>query len=185
VRCGTGLARLAGEVKTDGGKGLAVGRGSGLDGGVQSSGPPPHPQLIQDAEHLKLLSVFHYVLAGLTALGGFFPLMYVAMGAMMVSGAFSGGGSAGAPPEAFGWFFVVIGALFSLLLWAFAVTLFLTARALAARRNRIFCLVIAAISCAGFPLGTALGVFTILVLQRPSIRHLFDGPPAEGGYLNR
>ena len=139
---------------------------------------------MQDAEHLKLLSVFHYVLAGLTSLAGFFPLIHVAMGAMMLSGAFSGGPSAGAPPEAFGWLFVAIGGLFSLLLWTFAVTLFVAARALAARRNRIFCVVIAAISCAGFPLGTALGVFTILVLLRPTVRALFDGPP-EGGYLNR
>ena len=184
MRCGTGLARLAGEVKTDGGKGLAEGRAGGLDGGVQASGPPPHPQLMQDAEHLKLLSVFHYVLAGLTALAGFFPLMYVAMGAMMLSGSFSGGPSAGAPPEAFGWIFVVIGVVFSILLWIFTAALFLAARALAARRNRIFCLVIAGISCAGFPLGTALGVFTILVLLRPSVRVLFDAPP-EGGYLNR
>ena len=184
MRCGTGLARLAGEVKTDGGKGLAEGRVGGLDGGVQVSGPPPYPQLLQDAEHLKLLSIFHYVLAGLTSLAGFFPLMYVGMGAMMLSGAFSGSPSAGAPPAAFGWLFVVIGILFSVLLWTFAVTLFLAARALAVRRRRIFCLVIAAISCAGFPLGTALGVFTILVLQRPTVPALFDDP-LPGGYLNR
>jgi hypothetical protein len=110
--------------------------------------------------------------------------MYVGMGAMMLSGEFSGSPSSGAPPAAFGWLFVVIGILFAVLLWSFAVTLFLAARALAARRSRIFCLVIAAISCAGFPLGTALGVFTILVLQRPTVRALFDDP-LPGGYLNR
>lgn len=184
MRCWTDLACRAGEVKTDGGKGLAEGGAGGLDGGVQSPGPPPHPQLLEDAEHLKLLSIFHYVLAGLTSLAGFFPLIHVAMGAMMLSGSFSGGPSAGAPPDAFGWIFVVIGGAVSLLLWCFAMALFVAGRALAARRSRTFCFVIAAISCAGFPLGTALGVFTILVLQRPTVRALFDGPDP-GGYLNR
>ncbi len=151
---------------------------------MDQAGPPPHPQLMQDAEHLQLLMVFHYVLAGLTALAGFFPLIHVAMGVMFVSGAMgTGGPSTGAPPDAFGWIFIVAGAGMSLLLWTFAALLFVAGRALAGRRSRTFCQVIAAISCAGFPFGTALGVFTIIVLQRPSVRALFDQP--SGGDWNR
>ena len=184
MRCGTGLARLAGEVKTDGGKGLAERRAGGLDGGVQSAGPPPHPQALQDAEHLKLLSIFHYVMAGLTALVGCIPILHVVIGIVMVSGGLPSSPSSPPPPPAFGWLFIGFGGLFILLAWTMADVQFLTARWLGARRNRIFCFVIGCIECASVPLGTALGVFTILTLQRPSVRALFDGPDP-GGYLNR
>jgi hypothetical protein len=149
-------------------------------------GPPPHPQQFQDAEHLKLLAIFHYVLAALTFIGGSFPIIHVITGWMMVSGRIpmapaSGGGP---PPEQIGWLFIAMGGVFILLFWTVAVMLFLAGRFLSARRNRTFCFVIACLSCAGFPLGTALGVFTILVLQRPSVRALFDRPQP-GGYSNR
>ena len=178
------LACLAGEVKRDGGKGLAVGRGSGLDGGVYATGPPPHPQALEDAEHLKLLSIFHYVMAGMTALAGCIPILHVAIGIMMVSGGLPGSPASSPPPAAFGWLFIGMGGLFILLAWTMAVLQFLTARWIAARRRRMFCFVMACIECAAVPVGTALGVFTILVLQRPSVRALFDAPPG-GDYLNR
>ena len=60
----------------------------------------------------------------------------------------------------------------------------LTGRWLAARRNWTFCFVVACLSCMNVPLGTILGVFTILVLQRPGMKGVF-GLPLPGGYLNR
>ena len=148
--------------------------------------PPPQPQAMEDAEHIRMLSIFHYVLAGLAVLAGFFPAIYLVFGVVIVSGVIpaSSAGSGGPPPDAFGWMFVAIGALGLLMVWGWAVSLFLAGRWIAARKNRTFCFVVAAISCAGFPLGTALGVFTIMVLQRPSVRALFDSP-SPGGYLNR
>lgn len=75
--------------------------------------------------------------------------------------------------------FVIFGGLVCLGAWAFAVCFFLSARWLAARRNWTFCFVVACIACLQVPLGTALGVFTILVLQRPSVKGIFGrpGPP--------
>jgi hypothetical protein len=35
----------------------------------------------QDAEHLRLLSIFHYIVAGLAAFFSFFPLLYTTVGA--------------------------------------------------------------------------------------------------------
>ena len=139
---------------------------------------------MQDAEHLKLLSVFHYVLAALTALVGFLPIIYIALGAAMVMGKMPAGPSSPAPPAEFGWMFIIFGGLFCLLAWAFAVCLFLSGRWLAARRNWTFCFVVACLSCMNVPLGTILGVFTILVLQRPGMKGVF-GLPLPGGYLNR
>lgn len=184
MRRGTDVACRAGEVKTDGGKGLAEGGAGGLDGGVQSPGPPPHPQLLEDAEHLKLLSIFQYVMAGMTALAGCIPILHVVIGIVMVSGTLPSSPSSPPPPAAFGWLFIGMGGMVILLAWTMAVLQFLTARWLGARRRRMFCFVMACIQCAGFPVGTALGVFTILVLQRPTVRTLFDAPDP-GGYLNR
>jgi hypothetical protein len=39
-------------------------------------------------------------------------------------------------------------------------------------------LVIAAVECIFFPFGTVLGVLTIIVLMRPSIKSLFGVPSA-------
>ena len=35
-------------------------------------------------------------------------------------------------------------------------------------------MIIAGINCLGIPLGTTLGVFTFIVLLRPSVQHVFD-----------
>ncbi|MEK7953915.1 hypothetical protein [Luteolibacter soli] len=161
---------------------------------MQTPGPPPHPQAILDAEHLKLLSIFHYVLAGVAALFGSIPIFHVLFGVMIVNSKFPvpvPPPSAGAPatppmtgfPEAFGWMFIVMGSAFILLSWTYAGLLFYSGRCLSARRKWTFSFVMACISCIHVPFGTALGVFTILVLQRPSVKALFDRPQV-GGYLN-
>jgi len=41
-----------------------------------------------DDEHLRLLSIFHYVYAGVVALGATFPVIHVAIGAAFVIGEF-------------------------------------------------------------------------------------------------
>lgn len=103
----------------------------------------------------------------------------------MVSGKFPvGSPSSPPPPVEVGWLFIIVGSVISLLARAFAVCLVISGRFIGARRNWTFCFVVACIACMNMPLGTALGVFTILVLLRPSVKLLF-GQPAPGGYLNR
>jgi len=58
--------------------------------------------------------------------------------------------------------------------WIFAALVITTARFLARRRHYLFCLVMAAIECAYMPFGTVLGVFTIIVLMRDSVKQLFS-----------
>jgi len=60
--------------------------------------------------------------------------------------------------------------------WIFAVIIFLTGRFLAKRKRYMFCLVIACVECLFMPFGTVLGVFTIIVLMRPSVKELFTVP---------
>ncbi len=38
----------------------------------------------QETEHLRLLAIFHYVVAGLAALFSLFPLIYTMIGAIFV-----------------------------------------------------------------------------------------------------
>ena len=130
---------------------------------------PPSP----DAEHLRQLSIFHYVLAAMTAFFACIPIIHLALGIAMVLGRLDEGGKN--PPPAFvGWLFVAVGGFMILAGWTLAVLLFLSGRNLARRRRRGFCTVVAALSCLMMPLGTILGVFTLMVLNRPTVRSLFD-----------
>src|SRR5919202_939932 len=109
----------------------------------------------RDAEHLRLLTVFHYVLAGLVALGASVPILHVVIGIWVLTAPPPPG--AGGPPPAFlGWFFVIFGAAAVLLGWAFAVCLAVAGWKLSRRRGWTFCLVVACLSCLWVPMGTAL-----------------------------
>jgi hypothetical protein len=129
----------------------------------------------QDEEHLNILAILHYVYGGLVALGGCFPLIYVGLGAFVVSESMKPRNPGNAPPPEMGYFFIVFGLLFSLFLWAVAGLVITSGRYLSRRRNWMFCLIIAALECVNMPLGTILGVFTIIVLVRPSVKELFQG----------
>ena len=56
---------------------------------------------------------------------------------------------------------------------AMATCVAIAGRRLAGHRSYTFCLVIAGIECAFSPFGTVLGVFTIVVLIRPSVKERF------------
>jgi len=131
----------------------------------------------QDSEHLRLLAIFYYINAGIVAFFSFFALIYVGLGALMLlnPGALGAGGDA--PPAFLGYLFATLGSVLLLLGLLFAACLFLAGRFLLQRRHRVFCLVIAGINCLAVPYGTALGVFTFIVLMRPSAQALFSAPP--------
>jgi hypothetical protein len=126
-----------------------------------------------DTEHLNLLSIFHYVVAGLSALFACFPIIHLGLGLFMVLAPEKMGGPNNAPPAFFGWFFIAFAALFILAGWTFAVLVFFTGRFLSQRKKYNFCFVMACVECLFMPFGTVLGVFTLLVLMRPSVKDLF------------
>ena len=67
----------------------------------------------QDREHLQLLAIFHYVVAGLAALLSFFPLFYSLIGWFLLYAAQHPGLNNEEPPPAFlGWIFIAVGAVF-------------------------------------------------------------------------
>lgn len=127
----------------------------------------------QDQEHLNLLSIFHYIVGGIAALFSFFPIIYLIVGVLflMIPQRFSGSGPP--PPFFLGWIFIFIGAGFMLVGLAFAACVILAGRYIVRHKHYIFCLVIASLNCLFMPFGTILGVFTIVVLMRPSVKALF------------
>lgn len=131
----------------------------------------------QDREHLRLLSVFHYVLAGITALGSMIPLFHLIFGLAIALGHLDG---ADEFPPIFGWLFVALAGAFILAGLSLAVCLALAGRKLAKREGYTFCLVVAAFSCILMPFGTVLGIFTLIVLMRDSVRELFGRTAPEG-----
>lgn len=130
----------------------------------------------QDEEHLRLLAIFHYVVAAIGALFACFPLIHVALGTLMLvnPGVMSGGQSGSAPPAAVGFLFIAMGGMFVLFGWAAAICTFLSGRFLARRRRRTFSFVMAAVLCAFMPFGTVLGIFTIVVLSKESVQRLYQ-----------
>ncbi|MGN6366991.1 MAG: hypothetical protein ACTHN5_01895 [Phycisphaerae bacterium] len=147
--------------------------------------PPPLPQgevdyqnallVNRDDEHLRMLSIFWYVWSGLSALFGTFPVIHLVIGLVILlsPGSFGGGRGGPPPPEFMGWMFTCIGGGFVLLGWTGAVLGFLTGRSLTRRRRLVLCQIAAGVACINIPLGTVLGVFTFIVLGRPSVRSTF------------
>ncbi len=125
-----------------------------------------------DLWHLRLLSIFHYVVAVITALLGCIPIFHLVFGIAIVSGTI--------PIEdpaysAFaGWIIVSFAGIVMTAMWSYAVALRFAARFLHEHRRLPFCAGIAAVGCIFMPFGTVLGVVTIVVLLRRSVQQLFD-----------
>jgi hypothetical protein len=134
-----------------------------------------------DAEHLRILEIFHYVFAGLAVVGiSFLGFHYFLMHSVLSNPALmrdpKGDGLAAERFFAlFIWFYVVFGAL----LLAAALANYLSGSFIRQRKSRTFSLVVAGLNCVQIPFGTALGVFTIVVLLRDSVRELYDAQRSE------
>jgi hypothetical protein len=128
----------------------------------------------QDQEHLRLLAIFHFVCAGLVALCACIPLIHLTLGVMMLFAPEIFGTHNDQPPRVIGLIFVLIAGAFILLGWTLAGLLAWAGRCLLRHKAHTFCLVMAAIACLFMPLGTILGVFTIIVLIRPNVKALFN-----------
>lgn len=135
----------------------------------------------RDEEHLWLLSIFHYVVGGITALFACFPCIHLTVGIAVVSGAFPDQPGQHGFPAFFGWIFIAVASVLIVLGWTLAVSVLVAGKFLARRTHYMYCFVVAAIECIFVPFGTVLGVFTIIVLSRPSVRSLFQsgGAPQE------
>jgi hypothetical protein len=153
-------------------------------GGQYQQGPyppaPPYGQQVaggtfvdRDAEHLRLLSIFHYVVGAILGLMACIPIIHLLAGIGLLFVGAASQDESGAPPAALGLFFIVIAATIILTGWTVAGCTLAAGRFLAQRRRHTFCLIVACVLCLFMPLGAILGVFSIIVLNRTSVKAMF------------
>ena len=137
-----------------------------------------------DAEHLRLLAIFHYVVGGLSCFFALIPLLYTVIGSIFVFASRHAEFKPGhePPPEVVGWIFIFFGIAFCLVGLAFGLAILWAGRSIARRRHYSFSFVVACVECLFMPFGTVLGVFTLIVLSRESVKAVFlptpSSPPA-------
>ena len=134
----------------------------------------PNPQQILDDEHLRLLSIFYYIKGGITALFACIPIIHVVLGLVFIFAPHVFGHGNDQPPAFLGLLLVMLGGFLILFGWVFAILALITGRCIARRKHYTFCFVMACVECLSVPFGTVLGVFTILVLNRVSVKEQFN-----------
>jgi hypothetical protein len=125
----------------------------------------------RDAEHLRILTICWYVAAGLAAVMGCVPLIHTAIGLFLIV---APPGGANAPPAFFGWLFFLLGSTFVCFGWTSAILGFFAARSMSQRRRLTLCYIAAGLYCVQVPIGVLLGIFTFIVLTRPSVKAAFS-----------
>jgi len=131
-------------------------------------------QMNEDENNLRLLSIFHYVLGGLAGLFSLLPFIHLAIGIAMIYAPEKMTSSGNMSSTFAGWIFVAIASCLILLGWTLALCIILTGRYLARRKKYQFCLVISGVECLFVPLGTLLGIFSLIVLTKDSVKELFQ-----------
>jgi heme/copper-type cytochrome/quinol oxidase subunit 3 len=127
----------------------------------------------QDQDHLKLLSIFHFIVGGICVFFACFPLIHFGVGIVMMSGSFDGDNGNQAPVWA-GLLFAAIGGAFFLSGQALAWLTIYSGFKIKKREKYMLSFVVACVMCIFVPFGTALGIFTIIVLSRESVKQLYE-----------
>ena len=135
-------------------------------------------QTIIDNEHINLLSLFHLISGILTL--GWSALMAVYFG--FITFIINIGGKFDAAEKTldseFPIQFMGIIIIFWIVCLLFAIALGIakiySSKFLKQRKNRTFCIVISCIECFSIPYGALLGVLSIIVLNRSSVKDIYN-----------
>lgn len=128
-------------------------------------------------QHLNTLSILHYVFAAMVGLFAMFPIIHLIVGILIVTGKLESSGPNEQLPVIVGWMFIGFASAFIIGGFIFAVCVAIAGRRLKKRSNHLYCMIIAGFCCIFMPIGTALGVFTLIVLMKPEARALFGLNP--------
>ena len=134
-----------------------------------------------DEEHLRLLALFHYISGGITiAFSSLFIFHLLLMSFFLRNPQFfppSSTEELGPLPEQVLGFFVAFLGVFIALGIGFGIAQIVSGRFIMRRRHRIFSFVVALPNLLLIPFGTILAVFTLIVLDRKSVRQFYDSAP--------
>ncbi len=120
-------------------------------------------------QHLPTLSVLHYVYGALVCLGGFAALFFVGVGTLLSSDVVMEN-TQDAPPEWLGGLFAAFGVGLFVVLELWGIFIILSGYWISKLRNRTGSIIIAALCLPSFPFGTALGIFTLVVLLNDEVK---------------
>ena len=123
---------------------------------------------IVDNEHLNLLSIFYFIYGGLVIFGSFVVLGYIGF----FSTIFSNFNSSDFDNFPVMTFFYIAVAIF-VFIFVYGLMLILAGTYIRKKTKRIFSLVIGCIAMISLPIGTALGVFAIVVFTKASVVELY------------
>jgi hypothetical protein len=125
-------------------------------------------------EQLRFLGLFYYGLGVLGIPHSFLPLLSTYLGLLFTDLSVGGGPFAGV----FGSLFAVVGVAYAVAGVVFSILLILAGKYLRAQRHYTFCVAVAACSCAAVPLGTILGIVTLVQLAKDDAKAGFAQPAA-------
>jgi len=106
---------------------------------------------------------------------GLFPLIHVGLGMAMLNGSMGFEElESGSPPDMIGWVFIGVASFIILIMQCNGICLICSGRSLAQQKRYMFSMIMACFLCLSFPFGTALGVFTLIVLNRESVKQGYE-----------
>lgn len=127
-----------------------------------------------NSENLRTLAILHRVYAGFLAATSCCLIGYLAFILGMLGLASSSSKTSGPPPAVFGVFIAGMwGFVFAGLIVVVILNL-LCANWIRDRRNWAGVVIVSGINCLNMPVGAALGVFTLIVVNRPTVRPTFE-----------
>lgn len=127
----------------------------------------------RDASQLRTLSILYYVFSTFNLVPLLIGALYAFMGIGLLNGTLPG--NTANQDTASGWVLLGLAAAMGFIAIVGGTLTVLAARRLRQRRSLTLCIIVAAVSCMQIPFGTALGVFTLIVLNRPSVKAMFAG----------
>ncbi len=129
-------------------------------------------EMKRSIEILDFLGIFHYVMGGIIGLFALIPIIHFIVVFFIIIA--SSSGEPNEPPMFIGLIFMIMSGLFVICGEALAICILVAGSKLRKRQSYMYCLVMAGILCAFTPLGTVLGIFTIINLTKPETKELFS-----------
>lgn len=130
----------------------------------------------EDTRYLDLISLFHFIVAGMAGLFSCLPLFNLVIGIPMLRGV----PYALLQREYFSQqilaplMFILLPTGMAVIGWMFAIAVALNGYYIKNRTWFKYCMVISSIELLFTPFGTILGVFSLVLMTKPNIRMLFD-----------
>jgi hypothetical protein len=129
----------------------------------------------KDLDHLKLLGILHTIWGILAILFGLlFGIMYIGIGAAAAASPNATTDDSGMSSGTFGSIFIVLGIVFLIAAVICWILMLMAGGKLRKQRGYGFCFFVAIVDLLGFP-SIILGIFTLIVLNRPTVKELFKG----------